>query len=114
MYNSVINSLIRSRLSLDKLASITTDGAPSLIGKHCGLVTLMNDKIKEDFPSHSALPFHCIIYQESLCKSSLKLRHVMDLVVRAVNSIRARGLKHRQFRSFLETLMCYTTQMSAG
>ncbi|XP_068224467.1 general transcription factor II-I repeat domain-containing protein 2-like, partial [Palaemon carinicauda] len=31
LYNSVINSLIRSRLSLDKLASITTDGAPSLI-----------------------------------------------------------------------------------
>lgn len=104
LYNSVINSLIRSRLSLDKLASITTDGAPSLIGKHCGLVTLMNDKIKEDFPSHSALSFHCIIHQESLCKSSLKFKHVMDPVVRAVNSIRARGLKHRQFRSFLEDI----------
>lgn len=46
LYNSVINSLIRSRPSLDKRASITTDDAPSLIGKHCGLVTLMNDKIK--------------------------------------------------------------------
>lgn len=34
LYNSVINSLIRPRLSLDKLASITTDGAPLLIGKH--------------------------------------------------------------------------------
>ncbi|XP_068246823.1 general transcription factor II-I repeat domain-containing protein 2-like [Palaemon carinicauda] len=56
LYNSVINSLIRSRLSLDKLASITTDGAPSLI------------------------------------------------VVRAVNLIRARGLNHRQFRSFLEDI----------
>ncbi|XP_068246864.1 general transcription factor II-I repeat domain-containing protein 2-like [Palaemon carinicauda] len=56
LYNSVINSLIRSRLSLDKLASITTDGAPSLI------------------------------------------------VVRAVNLIRARGLNHRQFRSFLENI----------
>ncbi|XP_066990456.1 general transcription factor II-I repeat domain-containing protein 2A-like [Macrobrachium rosenbergii] len=75
LYNSVINSLIRSRLSLDKLASITTDGAPSLIGKHCGLVTLMNDKIKEDFPSHSVLSFHCIIHQESLCRSSFKLKH---------------------------------------
>ena len=28
----------------------------------------------------------------------------MDPVVRAVNSIRARGLKHRQFRSFLEDI----------
>ncbi|XP_068213843.1 general transcription factor II-I repeat domain-containing protein 2-like [Palaemon carinicauda] len=104
LYNSVINSLIRSRLSLDKLACITTDGAPSLIGKHCGLVTLMNDKIKEDFPSHSVLSFHCIIHQESLCRSSFKLKHVMDPVVRAVNLIRARGLNHRQFRSFLEDI----------
>ena len=71
LYSSVINSLIRSRLSLDKLASITTDGAPSLTGKHSGLVKLMNDKIKEDFPLHSALSFHCIIHQESLCKCSL-------------------------------------------
>ena len=103
MYSSVINSLIRSGLSLDKLASITTDGALSLTGKHSGLVKLMNDKIKEDFLLHSALSsFHCIIHQESLCKSSLKLKHVMDPVARAVNSIRARRLKHRQFRSFLE------------
>ena len=68
LYSSVINSLIRSGLSLDKLASITTDGAPSLTGKHSGLVKLMNDKIKEDFPLHNALSFHCIIHQESLPK----------------------------------------------
>ena len=54
LYNSVINSLIRSGLSLDKLASITTDDAPSLTGKHSGLVELINDKIKKDFPLHSA------------------------------------------------------------
>ena len=95
LYHSVINSPIRSGLSLDKLASITTDGAPSLTGKHSGLVKLMNDKIKEDFPLHNALSCHCIIHQESLCKSSLKLKHVMEPVVRAVNLIRARGLKHR-------------------
>ena len=46
LYNSVINSLIRSGLRLNKLASITTDGAPSLTGKHSGLAKLMNDKIK--------------------------------------------------------------------
>ena len=119
LYSSVINSLIRSGLSLDKLASITTDGAPSLTGKHSGLGKLMNDKIKEDFPLHNALSFHSIIHQESICKSSLKLKHVMDPVVHAVNSIRACGLKQRQFRSFLEDieadlLMCCITQMSTG
>ncbi|CAI9741099.1 Hypothetical predicted protein [Octopus vulgaris] len=49
LFNSVINSSIRSRLTLNKQASITTDGAPSLTGKHSGLVKLLNDKIKEDF-----------------------------------------------------------------
>ena len=111
LYSSVINSLIRSGLSLDKLASITTDGAPSLTGKHSGLGKLMNDKIKEDFPLHNALSFHSIIHQESLCKSSLKLKHVMDPVVHAVNSIRARGLKHRQFRSFLEDIKADFTDL---
>ncbi|CAI9725739.1 transcription factor II-I repeat domain-containing 2-like [Octopus vulgaris] len=101
LFNSVINSSIRSGLTLNKLASITTDGAPSLTGKHSGLVKLLNDKIK-DFPLHSVLSFHCIIHQESLCKSSLKLKHVIEPVVRAVNLIRSRRLKHRQFRSFLE------------
>ena len=104
VYSSVINSLIRSGLSLDKLASITTDVTPSLTGKHSGIVNLMNDKIKEDFPLHNALSCHYIIHQERLCKSSLKLKHVMDPVMRAVNSIRARRLKHKQFRSFLEDI----------
>ena len=104
MYNSIINSLSRSRLSLDKLASITTNGAPSLTGTHSGLVKLINNKIEEDFPTHSALSFHCIIHQESLCKSSLQLKHAMDPVVHAVNLLRARELKHRQFRSLLEDM----------
>ena len=68
LYNCVINCLIRSGLSLDKLASITTEGAPSLIDKYSGLVKLMNDKIKEDYRLHSVLSFHCII-KERLCKS---------------------------------------------
>ena len=104
LYDSVMNSMMKSGLCLGKLASITTDGAPSLTGKHCGFVKLMNDAVKEKFPLHDVLSFHCIIHQESLCKSSLNIKHIMDPVVRAVNLIRARGLNHRQFRSFLEDI----------
>ena len=104
LFESVINSITRSGLSLDKLASITTDCASSLTGKHSGLVKLMNDKIKQEFPLHRALSFHCIIHQESLCKSSLKFKHIMDPLVSAVNLIRARGFNHRQFRNFLEDI----------
>ena len=84
LFESVINSITRSGLRLDKLASTTTDGAHSLTGKHSGLVKLMNDKIKEEFPLHTALSFHCIIHQESLCKSSLQFKHSMDRVMSAV------------------------------
>ena len=104
LFEKVINSITRSGLSLDKLTSITTDCASSLTGKHSGLVKLMNDKIKQEFPLHRALSFHCIIHQESLCKSSLKFKHIMDPLVSAVNLIRARGFNHRQFRNFLEDI----------
>lgn len=101
-FNSVITTLNSSGLSLDKLAGITTDGAPSLTGKHSGLIKLIRDKIKEDFPFHKMMSFHCIIHQQSLCKSSLKFKHVMDPVISVVNSIRSKGLMHRQFQNFLE------------
>ena len=45
-----------------------------------------------------------LIHQESLCKSNINLKHIVDPVVRAVNLIRARGLYHRKFRSFLEDI----------
>ena len=64
----------------------------------------MNDKIREEFPKHSTLSFHCIIHQESLCKSSSKLKHVVDPAMQAVNLVRTQGIKHRQFRSLLEEM----------
>ena len=97
LYDSVMNSMMKSGLCLGKLASITTDGALSLTGKHCGFVRLMSNTIKEKFPLNNELSFHCIIHQESLCKSSLNIKYIMDPAVSAVNLIRTRGLNHRQF-----------------
>ena len=37
-----------------------------------------------------------------LCKSVLKFNHVANTVVKVVKFIRARGLQHRQFISFLK------------
>ena len=58
--------------------------------------------MKEESPDQDVIFLHCIIHQESLCKSVLKLNHVSNTVVKVVNFIRARGLQHRQFISFLE------------
>ncbi|XP_068233533.1 general transcription factor II-I repeat domain-containing protein 2-like [Palaemon carinicauda] len=58
LYNSVINSLIRSRLSLDKLASITTDGAPSLIAlsdKYSYQLTALRDEFIRRFADFKAI-----------------------------------------------------------
>ncbi|KAK2828937.1 hypothetical protein Q5P01_019971 [Channa striata] len=45
---------------------------------------------------------HCIIHQHVLCKSVLKMTHVIDVVNKIVNFIRARALNHRQFVALLE------------
>ncbi|XP_053192732.1 general transcription factor II-I repeat domain-containing protein 2A-like, partial [Scomber japonicus] len=75
---------------------------PNLTGKHVGLLKRIQDKVKEENPEQDVIFLHCIIHQESLCKSVLQLNHVVNPVVKLVNFIRARGLQHRQFITFLE------------
>ncbi|XP_077426332.1 general transcription factor II-I repeat domain-containing protein 2-like [Vanacampus margaritifer] len=62
----------------------------------------IQDKVKEQNPEQDVIFLHCIIHQESLCKSVLQLNHVVDPVVKLVNFIRVRGLNHRQFVTLLE------------
>ncbi|KAK7881164.1 hypothetical protein WMY93_029573 [Mugilogobius chulae] len=92
----------RLQLPWSKLVNVTTDGSPNLTGKNVGLLKLISDKVKEDKGSADVIFLHCIIHQESLCKSVLQLDHVVKVVVKLVNFIRARGLNHRQFIAFLE------------
>ena len=47
---------------------------------------------------------HCIIDQETLCKSVLQLNHVLKAVVKMINYIKGRGLHHQQFIKFLEEI----------
>ena len=89
-------------LPWSKLANVTTDGSPNLTGKNVGLLKRIQDQVKEESPDQDVIFLHCVIHQESLCKSVLKLNHVANTVVKVVNYIRARGLQHRQFISFLE------------
>ena len=48
--------------------------------------------------------YHSIIQQQNLCGKVLKYSHVMNVVVKVVNSIRGRPLQHRLFKTFLEEL----------
>ena len=73
-------------------------------GTGIGFVGLLKSALKEKNISDNIAIFHCIIHQQNLCAKSLKFKHVMDLVIKAVNFIRAGGLSHWQFQKFLDGL----------
>ncbi|XP_033977991.1 general transcription factor II-I repeat domain-containing protein 2B-like [Trematomus bernacchii] len=89
-------------LKWDRLAGVTTDGCPNLTGKKFGLLKRMQDKVTEIDADQKLVFLHCIIHQHVLCKSVLKINHVIDVVTKIVNFIRARALNHRQFIALLE------------
>ena len=66
------------------------------------MIKLLQNKLKEDNPDSNVIALHCLLHQESLCKSALNLSHVIKPVVNVVNTIRARALNHRQFAALLE------------
>uniref|UniRef100_A0A671RV65 DUF4371 domain-containing protein n=1 Tax=Sinocyclocheilus anshuiensis TaxID=1608454 RepID=A0A671RV65_9TELE len=76
------------------VVSSTTDGAPSMMGKHKGLVAEMR-KISPDL-----LAFHCIVHQQALC-SKLVDGYFVEVMGTVVNFIRTRPLIHRCFIALL-------------
>ncbi|XP_068507798.1 general transcription factor II-I repeat domain-containing protein 2B-like [Syngnathus scovelli] len=89
-------------LKWDSLAVVTTDACPNLTGKNVGLLKRMQDKVAEIDTDQELIFLHCIIHEHMLCKSVLKMNHVIDVVTNIVSFIRARALNHRQFVALLE------------
>uniref|UniRef100_H2YX15 DUF4371 domain-containing protein n=1 Tax=Ciona savignyi TaxID=51511 RepID=H2YX15_CIOSA len=102
IFQCVKNALCTMELPWQKMISVTTDGCPSLTGKNVGLLKRLSDRVSEVHCTRELIFLHCIIHQEALCKKVLDIKHVVDPVVKIVNLIRARGLNHRQFITFLE------------
>ena len=50
-------------------------------------VKLLQDKARDKHPGREVLAFHCILKQESLCKSALKIPGIIESVVDTVNTI---------------------------
>uniref|UniRef100_A0A8C1ZLH4 DUF4371 domain-containing protein n=1 Tax=Cyprinus carpio TaxID=7962 RepID=A0A8C1ZLH4_CYPCA len=82
------------------VVSITSDGAPSMTGKHKGLIAEMR-KISPDL-----LAFHYIVHQQALCSKLVDgyFVEVMNTVVKVVNFIRVRPLIHHRFIVLLDEL----------
>ena len=89
-------------IDMKKILSVTTDGAPAMIGQHRAFVNLIKQKIR-----HPVIKLHCNVHQENLCAkiSNSALNNVMSTVTKIVNFLIARSATtHRQFRSLLEEM----------
>ncbi|XP_027230680.2 general transcription factor II-I repeat domain-containing protein 2A [Penaeus vannamei] len=100
IFGKVHQTMEELDLDWSKLASITTDGAPSMVGMSRGLIGRMNREMEER-GLIAPLQVHCLIHQQALCCKVLTWDSVMKVVVSCINFIRAKGLKHRQFQEFL-------------
>ena len=103
LLEAVTSTLNRFSLQLNNLSGLTTDGAPAMVGKHQGLVKLIENETSK-VGNTSMLNFHCFVHQENLCSKSLKMDHVMKVVDKIVLFIKSNGLNHRQFQEFLKSL----------
>uniref|UniRef100_A0A1A8L2L2 Uncharacterized protein n=1 Tax=Nothobranchius pienaari TaxID=704102 RepID=A0A1A8L2L2_9TELE len=99
IYNAVKSFLVE-KIPLEKLVSLTTDGAPAMIGRHPGFIA--HCKGDTDFPTF--LHYHCIIHQQAICSKVTGFERVMTPVVKIINSIRSKAKQHRIFKVLLEEL----------
>ena len=104
LFEEVSRCVDKMGLPWDKLVGLTTDGAPAMCSRESGLVGRIREKMQDENVTSELISYHCIIHQESLCGKALKMEHVMSIITRAVNFIRARGINHRQFKCFLAEL----------
>lgn len=101
VFVSLVGALDALEVDWGRAVSVATDGAPSMVGRKAGVVVKLREKVREANPDQVFWNFHCILHQEALCCKSLKMEHVMNVVIATVNFIRARELNHRQFDAFL-------------
>lgn len=103
IFCQLCDAIKNAGLPWKRFVGITTDGAPSMTGRKNGLVALVQKKLEEE-GVEEAIALHCIIHQQALCSKCLKFDNVMSVVVKCINQIKSRGLKHRRFRAFLEEM----------
>ena len=71
-----------------------------MCGVRAGFIALCRND--HDFPDF--VNYHCVIHQQALAGKVVNFSHVMTLVVKLINSIRAKALQHRLFKVLLDEL----------
>ncbi|XP_048364675.1 protein ZBED8-like [Sphaerodactylus townsendi] len=99
IHNAVMEAFVSHNIRPEKVVSITSDGAPSMVGATSGFIQFFVKEIK-----HPVIQFHCIIHQEALCArdSSKTFDDVLKDVTKMVSFIMARSFRILDsFRHFL-------------
>ena len=81
--------------------SVTTDGEPSMTGRKAGVVVKLKEEVHTANGGLGLWSFRFVIHKEVLCCKSLRMHHVMEVLVKAAKFICIRGLNHRQFDNLL-------------
>ena len=118
LLEAVMKTIKRLGLPLSKLSGISTDGAPSMVGRQQGLANLLQleaSKVGND----TVMQFHCMIHQENLCAKSVKMQNVMSVVLKRSTSFVPKGCATGSFKSYciawmLTLLTFHTTPRSDG
>lgn len=76
IFSKVKGAMDKFKLPNEKLVGMTTDGAPTLTGKHGEFVTLMKNA-----SAHEIITLHCVIHQEQLCAKTMEMNNAMEKVV---------------------------------
>ena len=95
-FGELKKSLLKYNLPFSKLIGITTDGAPTMMGKRKSVGALAVREFSKLELECDLILSHCLIHQENLCAKRLRMKNVMSVVVSTVNFIRLRALNHRQ------------------
>ena len=59
-----------------------------MTGKFNGVQGFINQHLEENEKGHKIHFFHCVIHQEFLCKNSMKLNHVDDVIDEFLKNIK--------------------------
>ncbi|KII72981.1 General transcription factor II-I repeat domain-containing protein 2 [Thelohanellus kitauei] len=102
MFQCMKYALHLIELTWQKMARITTDGSLFLRGNKVNVQKRLIDSVGAVDSNKEFILFICIIHTEVLYKGSAPKKRVMDPLLKIVNSIRARGLNHREFIRHLE------------
>ena len=93
VYRAVEDYFQKKSIPLTNIISCTTDGAPSMVGRHYGFLSYL----KKLFRMSSLI--HCVIHRQHLVAKNLseKLHESLSTVITAVNKIKANALNFRLF-----------------